>query len=75
MSAVNTTPPASAAIAQLEADGMDAVIGTAVNPAGLVQTKVVPMHRTAHRLPHAAGGTASHRGRACRRRHRGGGRS
>ncbi|KAA8960498.1 glutamine synthetase family protein [Mycobacterium sp.] len=39
-----TTLPA-AAIAQLEAEGVGAVIGTVVNPAGLTQAKMVPIHR------------------------------
>ncbi|WP_231633890.1 hypothetical protein, partial [Mycobacterium sp. UM_11] len=30
------TPLAAAAIAQLEAEGVDTVIGTVVNPAGLI---------------------------------------
>jgi len=33
-------------IAQLEAEGVDAVIGTVVNPAGLTQAKTVPIRRT-----------------------------
>ncbi|MGH3598378.1 MAG: glutamine synthetase family protein, partial [Mycobacterium sp.] len=41
-----TTPLAAAAIAQLEAEGVDAVIGTVVNPAGLIQAKTVPIRRT-----------------------------
>jgi glutamine synthetase len=42
-----TTPPlAAAAIAKLEAEGVDAVIGTVVNPAGLTQAKTVPIRRT-----------------------------
>src|SRR5277367_2710521 len=41
-----TTPLAAAAIAQLEAEGVDAVIGTVVNPAGLTQAKTVPIRRT-----------------------------
>jgi glutamine synthetase len=40
------TPLAAAAIAQLEAEGVDTVIGTAVNPAGLTQAKTVPIRRT-----------------------------
>jgi glutamine synthetase len=43
---VNTTPLAAAAIAQLEAEGVDAVIGTVVNAAGLTQAKTVPIRRT-----------------------------
>ncbi|BBU22733.1 glutamine synthetase family protein [Mycobacterium xenopi] len=42
-----TAPPlAAAAIAQLEAEGVDAVIGTVVNPAGLTHAKTVPIRRT-----------------------------
>ena len=41
-----TTPLAGAAIAQLEADGVDTVIGTVVNPAGLTHAKTVPIRRT-----------------------------
>ena len=40
------TPLAAAAIAQLEAEGVDTVLGTAVNPAGLTQAKTVPIRRT-----------------------------
>lgn len=43
---MTTTPLAAAAIAQLEAEGVDAVIGTVVNPAGLTQAKSVPIRRT-----------------------------
>jgi glutamine synthetase len=43
---MTTTPPAAATIAQLEAEGVDAVIGTVVNPAGLIQAKTVPVRRT-----------------------------
>jgi glutamine synthetase len=43
---VTPTQPAAAAIAQLEAEGVDTVIGTAVNPAGLTLSKVVPIGRT-----------------------------
>lgn len=43
---MTTTPLAAAAIAQLEAEGVDAVIGTVVNPAGLIQAKTVPIRRT-----------------------------
>ena len=42
-----TTPLAGAGIAQLEADGVDTVIGTVVNPAGLTHAKTVPIRRTA----------------------------
>ncbi|MGV0045959.1 glutamine synthetase family protein [Mycobacterium colombiense] len=40
------TPLAAAAIAQLEAEGVDTVIGTVVNPAGLTLAKAVPIRRT-----------------------------
>ncbi|HYB37811.1 MAG TPA: glutamine synthetase family protein [Mycobacterium sp.] len=43
---MTATPLAAAAIAQLEAEKVDAVIGTVVNPAGLTQTKTVPIRRT-----------------------------
>jgi len=43
---VTATPLAAAAIAQLEAEGVDAVIGTVVNPAGLTHAKTVPIRRT-----------------------------
>jgi glutamine synthetase len=43
---VGPTPLAAAAIAQLEAEGVDTVIGTTVNPAGLTQAKTVPIRRT-----------------------------
>ncbi len=43
---MTTTALAAAAIAQLEAEGVDAVIGTVVNPAGLTQAKTVPIRRS-----------------------------
>src|SRR6201996_4030289 len=43
---MTTTPLAAAAIAQLEAEGVDAVIGTVITPAGLTQAKSVPIRRT-----------------------------
>jgi glutamine synthetase len=43
---MTTTPLAAAAIAQLEGEGVDAVIGTVINPAGLTQAKTVPIRRT-----------------------------
>ncbi|HUB57797.1 MAG TPA: glutamine synthetase, partial [Mycobacterium sp.] len=43
---MTTAPLAAAAIAQLEAEGVDAVIGTVVNPAGLTLAKTVPIRRT-----------------------------
>lgn len=38
-------PLAAAAITQLEADGVNTVIGTAVNPAGLTHAKAVPVRQ------------------------------
>ncbi|MBU8826206.1 glutamine synthetase family protein [Mycolicibacterium goodii] len=38
-------PLAAAAIAQLESDGVATLIGTVVNPAGLIQAKTVPLRR------------------------------
>ncbi len=38
-------PLAAAAIAQLEADGVSSLIGTVVNPAGLIHAKTVPLRR------------------------------
>ncbi len=46
MAAMTATPFAAAAIAQLEAEGVDTVIGTVVNPAGLTHAKTVPIRRT-----------------------------
>jgi len=46
MAAMTGTPLAAAAIAQLEAEGVDTVIGTIVNPAGLTLAKTVPIRRT-----------------------------
>jgi glutamine synthetase len=46
MAAMTATPLAAAAIAQLEAEGVDTVIGTIVNAAGLTQAKTVPIRRT-----------------------------
>jgi len=43
---MTATPLAAAAIAQLEAEGVDTVIGTVVNPAGLTQAKAVPIRKT-----------------------------
>ncbi len=43
---MTATPLAAAAIAQLEAEGVDTVIGTVVNAAGLTQAKTVPIRRT-----------------------------
>lgn len=38
-------PLAAAAIAQLETDGVAALIGTVVNPAGLIHAKTIPLRR------------------------------
>lgn len=46
MAPMTATPLAAAAIAQLEAEGVDTVIGTVVNPAGLTLAKTVPIRRT-----------------------------
>jgi glutamine synthetase len=46
MTAMTGTPLAAAAIAQLEAEGVDTVIGTVVNPAGLTLAKTVPIRQT-----------------------------
>src|SRR6266436_2931256 len=43
---MTATPLAAAAIAQLEAEGVDTVIGTVVNPAGLTHAKTVPIRQT-----------------------------
>jgi glutamine synthetase len=40
-----TTPLAGAAIGQLEADGVDTVVGTVVSPSGLTHAKTVPTRR------------------------------
>ncbi|HZA09994.1 glutamine synthetase family protein [Mycobacterium sp.] len=40
------TTTAAPGIAQLEASGIDAVIGTVVNPAGLIHAKTVPLRRS-----------------------------
>jgi glutamine synthetase len=45
MAAMAAKPLAAAAIAQLEADGVAALIGTVVNPAGLTHAKTVPLRR------------------------------
>lgn len=45
MAAMTGTPAAAAAITQLEAEGVDVVIGTTVNPAGLTLAKTVPVRR------------------------------
>jgi glutamine synthetase len=42
---MTATPTVAATVAQLEADAVDTVIGTVVNPAGLTQTKAVPLWR------------------------------
>lgn len=45
MSDMAAKPLAAAAIAQLEADGVATLIGTVVNPAGLIHAKTVPLRR------------------------------
>jgi glutamine synthetase len=45
MAAMPAKPLAAAAIAQLESDGVATLIGTVVNPAGLVHAKTVPLRR------------------------------
>ncbi|MBP1822712.1 glutamine synthetase [Mycobacterium sp. OAE908] len=45
MSSRAAKPLAAAAIAQLEADGVTTLIGTVVNPAGLMHAKTVPLRR------------------------------
>jgi glutamine synthetase len=46
MAAMTPTPLAAAAVAQLEAEGVDTIIGSVVNAAGLTQAKTVPIRRT-----------------------------
>ncbi|HEV7581123.1 MAG TPA: glutamine synthetase family protein [Mycobacterium sp.] len=43
---MTATPLAAAAVAQLEAEGVDTVVGTVVNAAGLTQAKTVPVRHT-----------------------------
>ncbi|PRC42504.1 glutamine synthetase, partial [Mycobacterium sp. ITM-2017-0098] len=45
MAVMAAKPLAAAAIAQLEADGVASLIGTVVNPAGLIHAKTVPLRR------------------------------
>lgn len=45
MNSLAAKPLAAAAIAQLESDGVATLIGTVVNPAGLIQAKTVPLRR------------------------------
>lgn len=45
VSSSSAKPLAAAAIAQLEADGVATLIGTVVNPAGLIHAKTVPLRR------------------------------
>ena len=44
---MTTSPDADAVVAVLEAEGVDTVLGTVVNPAGLTHAKAVPVRRTA----------------------------
>jgi glutamine synthetase len=46
MAVMAAKPLAAAAIAQLETDGVSTLIGTVVNPAGLIHAKTVPLRRT-----------------------------
>jgi glutamine synthetase len=46
MSVMAAKPLAAAAIAALETDGVSTLIGTVVNPAGLIHAKTVPLRRT-----------------------------
>jgi glutamine synthetase len=43
---MTATPLAAATLAQLESEGVDTVIGSVVNPAGLTHAKAVPIRRT-----------------------------
>jgi glutamine synthetase len=43
---MTVTGPAAPGIARLETSGVEAVIGTVVNPAGLIHAKVVPLRRS-----------------------------
>lgn len=45
MADMDAKPLAAAAIAQLEADGVATLIGTVVNPAGLIHAKTIPLRR------------------------------
>ena len=45
MSEMTDEAPAAPSIAQLEAGGIETVIGTVVNPAGLTHAKMVPPRR------------------------------
>jgi glutamine synthetase len=45
MGAMAVKPLAGAAIASLEADGVTTLVGTVVNPAGLIHAKTVPLRR------------------------------
>jgi glutamine synthetase len=45
MGAMAAKPLAAAAIAQLESEGVASLVGTVVNPAGLVHAKTVPIRR------------------------------
>ncbi|MBX7434692.1 glutamine synthetase family protein [Mycobacterium sp. Y57] len=42
---MSATPLAADAVAQLEADGVTTLIGTVVNPAGLIHAKTVPLRK------------------------------
>jgi glutamine synthetase len=45
MAGMPAKPLAAAAIAQLESDGVATLIGTVVNPAGLIHAKTIPLRR------------------------------
>jgi glutamine synthetase len=45
MTAMTAESSAAASISHLEAAGVDTLIGSVVNPAGLTQAKTVPVHR------------------------------
>ncbi|MGB2922679.1 MAG: glutamine synthetase, partial [Mycobacterium sp.] len=45
MTGMAAKPLAAAAIAQLESDGVATLIGTVINPAGLIHAKTVPLRR------------------------------
>jgi glutamine synthetase len=44
---MTAAPPAAAVVARLEAEGVDTVVGTVVNSAGLTHAKTVPIRRIA----------------------------
>lgn len=46
MTGHSAVPFAGPVIAQMETDGIDSIVGTVVNPAGLTHAKIVPIRRT-----------------------------